>query len=137
MDLILRHANLPDGRIDHDIGIRDGRIVAVEPTLTASAAEEIDVRGRLVSPPNRHCSRDFARGHSKLVCSHPSAGHRGPVTRRRCRESGVLANEMAVSQHRITLIMKHVIVSREIAGRTLTLETGKVAKLCNAAIIAT
>jgi polyribonucleotide nucleotidyltransferase len=32
--------------------------------------------------------------------------------------------------------MPHVTVSREIAGRTLTLETGKVAKLCNAAVMA-
>jgi polyribonucleotide nucleotidyltransferase len=32
---------------------------------------------------------------------------------------------------------KHVSVSREIGGRTLTLETGKIAKLCNAAVLAT
>jgi cytosine deaminase len=51
MDLILRHANLPDGRRDHDIAIRDGRIVAVEPAIAAAAAQELDVRGRLVSPP--------------------------------------------------------------------------------------
>ncbi|WP_133817545.1 amidohydrolase family protein [Tahibacter aquaticus] len=51
MDLILRHANLPDGRRDIDIGIRDGRIVAVETALAATAAEEIDASGRLVSPP--------------------------------------------------------------------------------------
>ena len=51
MDLILRHANLPDGRRDHDIGIANGRIQAVAPALQASAAQEIDVRGRLVSPP--------------------------------------------------------------------------------------
>ena len=51
MDLILRHANLPDGRSDVDIGIRDGRIAAVAPGLQASASEERDVRGRLVSPP--------------------------------------------------------------------------------------
>jgi len=51
MDLILRHANLPDGRRDVDIGIKAGRIVAVQATLAASAAEEIDARGRLVSPP--------------------------------------------------------------------------------------
>ncbi len=31
----------------------------------------------------------------------------------------------------------HVIVQKEIGGRTLTLETGKVAKLCNAAVMAT
>ncbi|WP_257387522.1 amidohydrolase family protein [Tahibacter caeni] len=51
MDLILRHANLPDGRRDHDIGIRDGHIAAVAPALAATAAEEIDLCGRLVSPP--------------------------------------------------------------------------------------
>jgi cytosine/creatinine deaminase len=51
MDLILRHANLPDGRRDIDIGIRDGRIAALAPALDATAAQEIDVRGRLVSPP--------------------------------------------------------------------------------------
>ncbi len=51
MDLILRHANLPDGRCDVDIGIAGGRIAAVTPQLAAAAREEIDVRGRLVSPP--------------------------------------------------------------------------------------
>jgi polyribonucleotide nucleotidyltransferase len=33
--------------------------------------------------------------------------------------------------------MQHVKVQREIGGRTLTLETGKVAKLCSAAVLAT
>ena len=51
MHLILRHANLLDGRRDIDIGIDGGRIVAVEPALGAAAAQEIDVRGRFVSPP--------------------------------------------------------------------------------------
>jgi cytosine deaminase len=51
MDLILRHANLPDGRRDIDIGIAVGQIVAVEHALDAPAAQEIDVSGRLVSPP--------------------------------------------------------------------------------------
>ncbi|HSE12347.1 MAG TPA: cytosine deaminase, partial [Rudaea sp.] len=51
MDLILRHANLPDGRRDVDIGIDADRIAAVQADLQATATEEIDVRGRLVSPP--------------------------------------------------------------------------------------
>jgi len=51
VDLILRHANLPDGRRDVDIGIADGRIAAVAPQLAASAREELDLGGRLVSPP--------------------------------------------------------------------------------------
>lgn len=51
MDLILRHANLPDGRRDIDVGIDDGCIAAIAPALSATAAQEIDARGRLVTPP--------------------------------------------------------------------------------------
>ncbi|MGZ2384866.1 amidohydrolase family protein (plasmid) [Rhizobium leguminosarum bv. trifolii] len=50
-DLIVRNANLPDGRTGIDIGIQGGKIIAVEPNLRAQAAEEIDATGRLVSPP--------------------------------------------------------------------------------------
>lgn len=55
MDLIIRNAVLPrsapkqNGPVD--IGIEGGRIVAVEPKLAASAHEEIDVQGALVTPP--------------------------------------------------------------------------------------
>ena len=51
MDLIFRRANLPDGRSRIDIGIEGDRIVAVEPQLQATANEEIDAEGRLLSPP--------------------------------------------------------------------------------------
>ena len=51
MDLILRHANLPDGRTDVDIGIAAGRIVALQPALAATAGAEHNVRDCLVSPP--------------------------------------------------------------------------------------
>jgi len=51
MDLIIRNANLPDGRIGIDIGIKDGKIVALEVALTAKAQEEIDASGYLGSPP--------------------------------------------------------------------------------------
>jgi len=51
MDLIIRHAALPDGRSDVDIGIEDGRFAAIQPALPAKGAEEIDAAGRLVSPP--------------------------------------------------------------------------------------
>ncbi|MBX5218013.1 amidohydrolase family protein [Rhizobium sp. NLR10a] len=50
-DLIVRNANLPDGRTGIDIGIEGGRIFAVEPNLQAQAGEEIDATGRLISPP--------------------------------------------------------------------------------------
>ena len=51
LDLIIRGANLPDGRQGVDIGIQGDKIATVEPALKASAAKEIDAKGRLVSPP--------------------------------------------------------------------------------------
>lgn len=55
MDLIIRRAVLPRSAAHKhslvDIGLESGRIVAVEPTLAASAREEIDANGALVTPP--------------------------------------------------------------------------------------
>ena len=55
MDLIIRRASLPRSASQHrepvDIAIEAGRIVAVEPHLAASAPEEIDAAGLLVTPP--------------------------------------------------------------------------------------
>lgn len=50
-DLLLRGANLPDGRTGIDIGIKAGRIAAVEANITASAGREIDAGNCLVTPP--------------------------------------------------------------------------------------
>ena len=52
MDLILRNANLPDGRRGVDLAIANGRIAAIEAGLAdrANARETIDCTGRLVSP---------------------------------------------------------------------------------------
>ena len=51
MDLIIRNANLPDGRTGFDIGIKDAKITAIEVALTSKANEEIDASGYLASPP--------------------------------------------------------------------------------------
>jgi len=51
MDLILRGATLPDGRTGLDIAIKNGKIAALEASIGASAAREINVSGRLVTPP--------------------------------------------------------------------------------------
>ncbi|MEX3932604.1 amidohydrolase family protein [Paraburkholderia phymatum] len=55
MDLIIRRAVLPRSAAQPngpvDIGIEAGRIAAVEPTLSATAREEIDANGSLVTPP--------------------------------------------------------------------------------------
>ena len=50
-DLILRQANLPDGRKGQDIAIRGDKIAEVAPHIAAEAREEIDAKGRLVTPP--------------------------------------------------------------------------------------
>jgi len=51
LDLIVRGANLADGRTGIDIGIQDSRIVAVEAGLAAEAGRVIDATGRLVCSP--------------------------------------------------------------------------------------
>ena len=48
-DIIVKGGTLPDGRVT-DIGIKDGRIAAMEP-LEAEAGEVIEATGDLVSPP--------------------------------------------------------------------------------------
>jgi cytosine deaminase len=53
-DLIVRGGLLPDGR-QADIAISKGSISAVEPGITADAAEVIDAAGSLVSPPLIDC----------------------------------------------------------------------------------
>jgi len=50
-ELIIRNANLPDGREGVDIGINDGLIVEVGSHLDAEAHREIDATGRLATPP--------------------------------------------------------------------------------------
>lgn len=50
MDMILRNGKLPSGE-PVDIGFKDGRIRAIEPNLAISAAQELILGGRLVSPP--------------------------------------------------------------------------------------
>jgi cytosine/creatinine deaminase len=50
-DLIVRNANLPDGRTGQDIVIRAGRIAAIGPALDGGAARVLDAAGHLVSAP--------------------------------------------------------------------------------------
>jgi cytosine deaminase len=51
LDLIVRRANLPDGRTGIDIAVRDGRIAEIGPSISGTAATEIEAQGRLVTPP--------------------------------------------------------------------------------------
>ncbi|WP_332776527.1 amidohydrolase family protein, partial [Polaromonas sp.] len=51
LDLLIKNAALPDGRVDMSIAVRDGKIVEVTAGLDAPAHEVIDAQGLLVSPP--------------------------------------------------------------------------------------
>jgi cytosine deaminase len=51
LDLIIRNANLPDGRNGMDIAVKNERIVELGPKLNAQATREIDATGRLATPP--------------------------------------------------------------------------------------
>ncbi|MGE4248237.1 MAG: cytosine deaminase [Parvibaculaceae bacterium] len=50
-DLLVKNANLQDGRRRIDIACAKGRIVAVEPNIEGEARETIDAAGNLVIPP--------------------------------------------------------------------------------------
>ena len=54
-DLLVRNANLPDGRTGVDIACAGGKIAAIEPGIEAEAGRTIDAHGRLVSPPFVDC----------------------------------------------------------------------------------
>ncbi|MGA0541159.1 amidohydrolase family protein [Neotabrizicola sp. VNH66] len=72
-DLIFRGANLPDGRKGMDIGIRSGRIAAIEKALEAEAGEVIDATGRLLSPafcdPHFHMDATLSLGLPRMNVS--------------------------------------------------------------------
>jgi cytosine deaminase len=51
LDLLIRNCTLADGRNRLDIGIRDGRIVALEAHLQADAGQTMDAAGQLVTAP--------------------------------------------------------------------------------------
>ena len=50
LDLVIRNCSLVDGRTGIDIGVRDDRIIALEPALVANAQNSIDAQGQLVCP---------------------------------------------------------------------------------------
>jgi cytosine deaminase len=51
LDLLIRNANLPDGKKGIDIAIENGSIVQVGPELDAQATREIDATDRLATAP--------------------------------------------------------------------------------------
>ena len=50
-DLIIKDANLPDGRSGIDVAVSNGRIAEIAPGIAAEAGETIDASGCLLAPP--------------------------------------------------------------------------------------
>ena len=51
MDIVLRNARLNDNNYLVDIGISDGKFSEIKKNITKKGDEEIDLKGRFVSPP--------------------------------------------------------------------------------------
>lgn len=66
LDLLVRNANLPDGRTGMSIAVQDGRIVEVAAGLDAPAAQTLDAGGMLVAPhfvdPHFHMDATLSYG---------------------------------------------------------------------------
>ncbi len=76
LDLIIRNANLPDGREGMDIAVANGLIVEVAAGLDAQAQREIDADGNLTTPPfvDRHFHLD-----STLTYGNPRVNESGTL----------------------------------------------------------
>ncbi len=74
LDLLVTHANLPDGRTGLSIAVQDGRIVEVAPHIDAASAHEIvDAAGQLVTPhfvdPHFHMDATLSYGLPRVNAS--------------------------------------------------------------------
>jgi hypothetical protein len=53
IDLLIRNANLPDGREKIDIAVNNGRIEEVAPRIAGEARETLDAAGQRIPQPHR------------------------------------------------------------------------------------
>jgi predicted amidohydrolase len=67
-DLLVKNANLPDGRTGIDIACQDGRIAAVEAGITAEAAQVIDADGQAGVSALRRQPLPHGRDACRSVC---------------------------------------------------------------------
>ena len=51
LDLLIKHASLPDGRTGMSVAVQDGRVTEVTEGLQAPAHETFDAQGQILSPP--------------------------------------------------------------------------------------
>jgi cytosine deaminase len=67
LDLLINNASLPDGRTHMSVAVQDGRIAGLAQGLQAPAAQTVDARGFLLSPPfcDPHFHMDSALTYGK------------------------------------------------------------------------
>jgi cytosine/creatinine deaminase len=113
LDLIVRHATLPDGRRDIDIGVQSGRIAVLQPALKETGTVELDATGRLVSPPfvDPHFHMD-----STLTLGMP-----------RLNDSGTLLEGIAVWGELKPLLTREAIIERALSYCDLAVAQGLLA----------
>ncbi|MEJ6389303.1 cytosine deaminase [Gymnodinialimonas ulvae] len=107
-DLLLKNGVLPDG-CRADIAMSDGFIQAVEPGITAEAAEVIDAGGKLVSPPfvDAHFHMDATQSYGQ-----PRVNQSGTLL-----EGIVLWSELKQLQSREDIVARALKYCREAIGK--------------------
>ncbi|MHB9022072.1 MAG: amidohydrolase family protein [Halothiobacillus sp.] len=101
LDLKIINCTLADGRTGLDIGIAEGRIVAVQPQLVAESLQTIDAEGQLVTPP-------FVDAHFHLDAT-LSFGQP------RVNESGTLLEGIALWGELKPLLTQEAVIERALA----------------------
>jgi cytosine/creatinine deaminase len=101
LDLIIKNANLVDGRTGVDIAIEDERIAAIGIGIAAEARDRIDATGNLVSPP--------------FVDSHFHLDAALSLGRPRFNETGTLLEGIALWSEAKALITAEDIEARALA----------------------
>lgn len=101
LDLLITHANLPDGRQDISIGVQHGKIVDVGIDSTTPAIEVVDAGGMLLSPP--FCDPHF---HMDATLSYGLP---------RVNESGTLLEGIALWGELKPLLTEEALVERALA----------------------
>ncbi|WP_288129702.1 amidohydrolase family protein [Microbulbifer sp.] len=82
MDIIFRNVRVDDAQPLMDVGVQDGKIAAVTPTIAAHAKQEIQGNGNVLIP-------GFVEGHLHL--------EKANVMHRRANRSGTLSEAIAVT----------------------------------------
>lgn len=128
LDLIIKNCNLANGQMGVDVGVQEGRIVAIQHALPAEAAHVVDAQGQLLSAPfiDAHFHMD-----STLSYGLP-----------RLNESGTLLEGIALWGELKPLLTQEALVERALAYCDWAVANGLLAirshvDVCDSRLLAT